>query len=128
MQATVLHYDATEGERFRPGFERRIIHTRDLMTVVLDIGNGPWDAPDPFHACIRCIEQVTRTYLAEGEILFLAQDQEPRRMKAGGCICRSVLGSAVHSIQLLSRRARLVGTFASTRFARTFCSTSQDSR
>jgi len=105
QQATVLTFDATEGEKFRPGFERRILHTRDLMTVVLDIDNGPWDAPDPYHAHPH--EQIT--YLAEGEILFLAEGQEPRRMRAGDLF--AVPSGVPHSIQLLSPRARLVDTF-----------------
>jgi hypothetical protein len=105
MQAAVLSYAATQGDEFRPGFERRIIHTRDLMTVVLDIGNGPWDEPDPYHSHPH--EQIT--YLAEGEILFLAQDQQPRRMTAGDLF--AVPSGVPHSIQLLSQKARLVDTF-----------------
>lgn len=105
MPATVLHVDGIEGEKFREGFERRIVHTRDLMTVVLDIDNGPWTAPDPYHAHPH--EQIT--YLAEGEILFLAEGQEPVRMTAGDLF--AVPSGVPHSIQLLSTRARLVDTF-----------------
>jgi quercetin dioxygenase-like cupin family protein len=105
MQATVLTYNHTDGEKFRAGFERRIIHTTDLMTVVLDIDNGPWAAPDPYHS--HAHEQIT--YLAEGEILFLAQGQEPHRMTAGDLF--AVPSGVPHSIQLLSTRARLVDTF-----------------
>ena len=104
-QATVLTFDATDGEKFRPGFERRIIQTRDLMTVVLDIENGPWAAADPFHSHPH--EQIT--YLADGEILFLAEGQEPRRMTAGDLF--AVPSGVPHSIQLLSPKARLVDTF-----------------
>ena len=104
-QATILKLNATTGEKFRPGFERRIIYTRDLMTAVLDIDNGPWDAPDPYHAHPH--EQIT--YLAEGEILFLAEGQEPSRMTAGDLF--AVPPDVPHSIQLLSHRARLVDTF-----------------
>jgi hypothetical protein len=104
-QATVLVLETTEGEKFRPGFERKIISTRDLMTVVLDIDNGPWEAPDPYHSHPH--EQIT--YLAEGDILFLAQGQEPRRMTAGDLF--AVPSGVPHSIQLLSRRGRLVDTF-----------------
>jgi quercetin dioxygenase-like cupin family protein len=105
MKATVLQFSATEGEKFRDGFERRIIHTRDLMTVVIDIDNGPWTAPDPYHAHPH--EQIT--YLAEGEILFLAEGQEARRMTAGDLF--AVPSGMPHSIQLLSHTARLVDTF-----------------
>src|ERR1017187_7181361 len=46
-KTSILSFDQTEGERFRPGFERRILYTSQLMTVVLDIDNGPWAEPDP---------------------------------------------------------------------------------
>jgi quercetin dioxygenase-like cupin family protein len=105
MPATVLQFNATKGERFREGFERRIIHTRDLMTVVIDIVNGPWTAPDPYHSHPH--EQIT--YLAEGEILFLAEGQEARRMTAGDLF--AVPSGVPHSVQLLSPTARLVDTF-----------------
>jgi len=106
MSATcILSYRDTPGERFREGFERRIVHTKTLMTVVLDIENGPWPAPDPYHSHPH--EQIS--YLAEGEILFLAQGEEPRRLKAGDLF--AVASGIPHSIQLLSNRARLVDTF-----------------
>jgi unsaturated pyranuronate lyase len=104
-QAAVLSLAATPGEKFRPGFERKLIRTQDLMTAVLDIDNGPWDSPDPYHAHPH--EQIT--YLAEGEILFLAEGQEPHRMTAGDLF--AVPSGLPHSIQLLSPRARLVDTF-----------------
>lgn len=106
MSATrILSYHATPGERFRDGFERRLIHTNDLMTVVLDVDNGPWTAPDPYHSHPH--EQIS--YVAEGEILFLAEGEEPRRLGAGDLF--AVPSGKPHSIQLLSKRARLVDTF-----------------
>jgi quercetin dioxygenase-like cupin family protein len=105
MPAAVLQFGATKGEKFREGFERKIIHTRDLMTVVLDIDSGPWSGPDPYHSHPH--EQIT--YLAEGEILFLAEGQEAVGMTAGDMF--AVPSGVPHSIQLLSRRARLVDTF-----------------
>jgi len=101
----VLTFDQTEGERFRPGFERRVLHTSHLMTVVLDIDNGPWDAPDPFHSHPH--EQVS--YIAEGEVLFFAEGEEPRRLRAGDLF--AVPSGQPHTIQLLSKRARLVDSF-----------------
>ncbi len=108
-EATVLNFNATKGDKFRRGFERRILYTRDLMTVVLDIDNGPWPAPDPYHSHPH--EQIT--YLAEGEILFFAEGQAPQRMAAGDLF--AVPSDIPHSIQLLSNRARLVDTFSPIR-------------
>lgn len=103
--STVLTYEQTPGEVFREGCERRIIQTSRLMTVVIDLNNGPWNQPDPYHSHPH--EQTT--YLADGEILFLAEGQEPTRMKAGDMF--AVPSNQPHSIQLLSKRARLVDTF-----------------
>ena len=104
-QTTVLAYEAAPGEAFREGFERRILSTSQLMMVVIDISNGPWAAPDPLHSHPH--EQMT--YVAEGELLFLAEGQEPHRMKAGDMI--AIPSNHPHSIQLLSRRARLIDSF-----------------
>jgi quercetin dioxygenase-like cupin family protein len=101
----VLNYEDTRGDVFREGCERRIIQTSRLMTVIIDFNNGPWEQADPFHSHPH--EQTT--YLAAGEILFLAEGQEPRRMKAGDMF--AVPPDQPHSIQLLSERARLVDTF-----------------
>jgi uncharacterized RmlC-like cupin family protein len=105
MKATVLSYLATPGENVRVGFTRRIVHTPSLLTAVLDIDNGPWDAADPYHSHPH--EQIT--YVAAGEILFLADGQEPCRMTAGDLF--AVPSGVPHSIQLLSKSARLVDTF-----------------
>jgi mannose-6-phosphate isomerase-like protein (cupin superfamily) len=104
-QAEVLHLESTPAEKLRAGQERRILHTRDLMTVVLDIDGGPFAAADPYHSHPH--QQIT--YLAEGEILFLAEGQEPVRMTAGDLF--AVPSGIPHAIQLLSKRARLVDTF-----------------
>jgi quercetin dioxygenase-like cupin family protein len=106
---TVLSFAGTPGERFRGGFERRMLHTAHLMTVVLDIDNGPWPAPEPHHSHPH--EQIT--YVAEGEVLFLAEGAEPCRLRAGDLV--AVPGGVPHSIQLLSHRARLVDSFTPVR-------------
>jgi quercetin dioxygenase-like cupin family protein len=105
LETSVLTFDQTAGEQFRPGFERRIIHTSQLMTVVIDIDNGPWTSPDPYHSHPH--EQIT--YIADGEVLFLAEGEEPRRLRAGDLF--AVPSGRPHSIQLLSKRARLVDSF-----------------
>jgi quercetin dioxygenase-like cupin family protein len=107
-QTTVLLSAHTPADQFRPGFSRRIIQTSQLMTVVLDIDNGPWDAPDPFHSHPH--EQIT--YIAEGEVLFVtegAEGGETRKLVAGDLF--AVPSGIPHSIQLLSQRARRIDTF-----------------
>jgi len=104
-ESTILIFENTPGEKFRDGFERRILHTANLMTVVIDITNGPWAAADPYHSH----PQEQTTYVAEGEILYLAEGFEPQRLKAGDMF--AVPSGRPHSIQLLSSQARLIDSF-----------------
>jgi quercetin dioxygenase-like cupin family protein len=107
--ATVLRPGATKGEAFRPGFERWTIHTDKLMAVVIDIADGPWKEPDPPHTHPH--EQVA--YVAEGEILFLAEGLAPQRLGAGDLY--AIPPNIPHAIQLLSKTARLVDCFTPVR-------------
>ena len=103
--SSVLLSSETAGDRFREGCERRIFHTDNLMTVVIDFNNGPWASPDPHHSHPH--EQIT--YVAEGEILFLAEGSDPRRLKAGDLF--AVRSNCPHSIQVLTKHVRLVDSF-----------------
>jgi unsaturated pyranuronate lyase len=105
IPVTVVAYRETEGERFREGCERRIIHTSHLMTVLLDVTNGPWSSPDPYHSHPH--EQTT--FVAEGELLFLVEGAPPRHLSAGDLV--AIPGGRPHAMQLLSDRARLVDSF-----------------
>ena len=96
---------STPAERVKEGLVRRIIRTGRLMTVVIDFSGGPWPQPDPHHSHPH--EQTT--FVAAGEILFLAEGSEPERLGAGDLF--AVPGGVPHSIQLLSATARLVDTF-----------------
>ena len=102
---SVLSYRQSQGERFREGWERRIVHTSQLMTVLIDVDNGPWAAADPYHSHPH--EQTT--FVAEGEVLFLAEGDEPRHLRAGDLV--AIPSGRPHAIQLLSERARLVDSF-----------------
>lgn len=101
----ILTRQSTPGEVFRERCERRIIHSANLMSVVIDFGNGPWAEPDPYHSHPH--EQTT--YVASGEILFLCEGKEPVRMTTGDLY--AIPPSIPHSIQLLSPSARLVDSF-----------------
>ncbi len=102
---SVVAYRETEGERFREGCERRIVHTSQLMTVLLDVGNGPWASPDPYHSHPH--EQTT--FVADGELLFLVEGDLPRHLRAGDLV--AIPSGRPHAMQLLSARARLVDSF-----------------
>jgi quercetin dioxygenase-like cupin family protein len=102
---SVVLYRSSQGERFREGCQRRIVHTPQLMTVLLDMENGPWAAADPFHSHPH--EQTT--FVSEGEVLFLVEGDAPRHLRAGDLV--AVPSGRPHAIQLLSERARLVDSF-----------------
>lgn len=108
-EVKTLSRQATPGEHFRDGCERRIIHTERLMSVVIDFGNGPWAEPDPMHHHPH--EQTT--YVASGDILFFCEGKEPVRMTAGDLY--AIPPDVPHSIQLLSKSARLLDSFTPIR-------------
>lgn len=84
---------------------RRLIHTENLLTAIVDFSGGPASAPDPFHSHPH--EQTC--YIAEGEILFYYDDEPPVRLKAGDMF--AVPSGIKHSIQLLTPTARLIDSF-----------------
>ena len=75
------------------------------VSVVIDVENGPWEGPDPLHSHPH--EQIA--YVADGEVLFICEDAEPRRLRGGDVY--AIPPNKRHTIQLLSKRARLVDTF-----------------
>ena len=103
-----IKYAETPGEPFRAGAERRIGHTDHLMIVVIDLHDGPKDQPDPLHAHPH--EQVS--YVAEGEILFVTDDQQTR-LGPGDLFL--VPSGKPHSIQQLTEHVRLVDCFTPIR-------------
>lgn len=103
--ASVMHLESTPGETIREGWTRRLIRTGRLMTAVLDVEGGPWTQADPPHSHPH--DQIT--YIASGEVIFLAEGREPARLQAGDLF--AVPTGVPHSIQLLSKTARLVDTF-----------------
>ncbi len=102
---SVVAYDETVGEPFREGWKRRIVYTKNLMMVLIDIDNGPQAQPDPFHSHPH--EQAA--FVAEGEILYFCEGEKPRRLKAGDLY--AVAANQKHAIQVLSKHVRLVDTF-----------------
>lgn len=88
--------------------KRYLVHTDNLMMVVIDFDDGPTSEPDPPHSHPH--EQVS--YVAEGEILFFLNG-EPTRLGQGDMF--TVPPDAPHSVQLLTSHVRLVDTFTPIR-------------
>lgn len=101
----VLKFDEIPYETVKEGFKRKIIHTDNLMTVLIDFSNGPWEKPEPPHSHPH--EQTS--YVAHGEILFFCEGEEEQHLKAGDMF--AVPSNKKHTIQLLTPTARLIDSF-----------------
>lgn len=105
----VLNYQQADVQHPAPGIERRLVHLERLLTAVLDLSGGPQTEPDPLHSHPH--EQTS--YIAEGEVLFFMEGEDPQHLKAGDLFY--VPSNNLHGIQLLSETARLVDSFSPVR-------------
>jgi quercetin dioxygenase-like cupin family protein len=105
---TALKYRDMPAEAIRKGAERRLGHTDNLMLVVVDFYDGPKEQPDPPHSHPH--EQVS--YVAEGEILFVMENQQTH-LGPGDMFL--VPSGRPHSIQQLTEHVRLVDCFTPIR-------------
>ena len=104
-----LLFDEVPYETVREGLQRKIIHTANLMTVILDFTDGPWSNPEPYHSHPH--EQTS--YVESGEIMFLCEGEEARHLKAGDMF--AVPSGQRHTIRLLKAEARLIDSFTPIR-------------
>jgi quercetin dioxygenase-like cupin family protein len=101
----VLKFNDVPYEVLREGLQRKIMHTDNLMTVLIDFTDGPWDKPEPPHSHPH--EQIS--YVAEGEIIFLCEGEADQHLKAGDMFAAP--SGRPHTIQLLTEKARLIDSF-----------------
>ncbi len=105
---TGLKYSDIPAETLRPGAERRIAYTGNLMVVIIDFDDGPKEQPDPPHS--HPPDQVT--YVAEGEINFFLEGQ-PYHLTPGDVFIAP--SGLPHTIQQLTPHVRLVDCFTPLR-------------
>lgn len=105
---TALKYGEMPVEAIREGAERRLGHTDNLMIVIVDFHDGPKEQPDPPHSHPH--EQVS--YVAEGEVLFVMEDQRTH-LRPGDVFL--VPSGKPHTIQQLTEHVRLVDCFTPVR-------------
>ena len=79
------------------------------MSVLIDFIDGPWDNPEPYHSHPH--EQTS--YIASGEIMFFCEGEKEQLLKAGDMF--AVPSGVKHTIQLLTREARLIDSFTPLR-------------
>jgi quercetin dioxygenase-like cupin family protein len=101
----VLKFDEVPYEKVKEGLERKIIHTNELMTVLIDFSNGPWEAPEPPHSHPH---QQT-SYVVEGEIIFYCEGEPDQHLKAGDMY--AIPSGLKHTVKLLTKKVRLVDSF-----------------
>ena len=106
---SVLRANDTVMTTVKEGVQRRLIHTGKLMMVVIDFENGPWAQPDPAHSHVH--EQTT--YVVEGEIIFFCEGESDQRLRPGDMF--SVPSGKQHTIQLLTKTAKLIDSFTPIR-------------
>jgi quercetin dioxygenase-like cupin family protein len=105
----VLKFDETPAEKLKEGVERKVIHTDELMTVLIDFSNGPWAEPEPPHSHPH--EQTC--YVAAGEIMLFFEGEDDQHLKAGDLFC--IPSGKEHTIQLLTEEVRLIDSFTPLR-------------
>lgn len=105
---TTLKYAKMPVQTIRPGVERRLGHTDNLMIVVVDFYDGPKSQPDPPHSHPH--EQVC--YVAAGEVLFVMDGQQTHLVPGDVFLVPS---NEPHSIQQLTEHVRLVDCFTPIR-------------
>ena len=105
----VLKFDETPYEVVREGLQRKIIHDNELMTVLIDFTDGPWDVKEPPH---NHPHQQT-SYIAKGEVIFYCEGESDQHLKEGDMFV--VPSGKMHTIKLLTKKARLVDSFTPLR-------------
>ena len=106
---TVLKFEESPYKKVGNGLNRKIIHTDNLMTVLIDFTDGPWKDPEPPHSHPH--EQ--NTYVAEGEIIFYCEGEEDQHLKKGDMF--AVESGRKHTIRLLTEHVRLIDCFSPIR-------------
>lgn len=101
----VLKYAETPYETVREGLRRKIVHVGDLMTVMIDFTDGPWDEPEPPHSH----PHVQTSYVAAGEIIFYCEGEPDQHLRAGDMFF--VPSGKKHTVKLLTEWVRLVDSF-----------------
>jgi quercetin dioxygenase-like cupin family protein len=102
---SVVKLNETPGHIVRPGLKRTLIHTSNLMTVVVDFSDGPWSEPEPPHSHPH--EQTS--YVAEGEVIFFCEGEPEHHLKPGDMF--AVPSGKKHTVQVLTPTARLIDSF-----------------
>ena len=109
MEAYTLRERHSEWTVVAPGVQRKLIHTSQLMMVIVEFTNGPADHPDPFHHHPH--EQVS--YVAEGALILFIEGVGEQRLEAGDMF--AVPSGLPHTVQTLTPVVRIIDSFTPLR-------------
>lgn len=105
----ILKFNKVPYEEVKAGLKRKIISTPNLMSVLIDFSNGPWEQPEPPHSHPH--EQIS--YVVSGEIIFYCEDEPDQHLCAGDMF--AVPSGKKHTIKLLTKEVRLIDSFTPVR-------------
>jgi quercetin dioxygenase-like cupin family protein len=93
----------------KPGLRRRLIHTDQLMMVIVEFTGGPAGVADPFHDHPH--EQVS--YIAEGELILFIDGVGKKQLRKGDLF--AIPSGIPHTVQTLTERVRIIDSFTPLR-------------
>ena len=109
MNEHVLIDELSAWTQVAPGLRRKLIHTPNLMMVVVEFTEGPAEVPDPFHDHPH--EQVS--YIAEGELILFIKGVGEHPLKKGDLF--AVPSGIPHTVQTLTPVVRIIDSFTPIR-------------
>jgi quercetin dioxygenase-like cupin family protein len=92
-----------------PGLRRKLIHTDQLMMVIVEFTNGPAEHPDPFHDHPH--EQVS--YIAKGELVLYVKGIGEQALKEGDMF--AIPSGIPHTVKTLTPVVRIIDSFTPLR-------------
>ena len=105
----VKKYSEENWEEVRSGVFRKIVYLKDIMTVMIEFRNGPWNEAEPFH--FHPHEQTC--YIAKGKIILYCEGEPDQQLVVGDLFY--IASGIKHTIKVISPMARLVDSFSPIR-------------
>jgi quercetin dioxygenase-like cupin family protein len=109
IEKHVLLDSNSEWTQLAPGLKRKLIHTNNLMIVVVEFFEGPAEVPDPFHNHPH--EQVS--YIAEGELILFIEGIGEQKLVKGDLF--AIPSGIPHTVQTLTKVVRIIDCFTPLR-------------
>jgi quercetin dioxygenase-like cupin family protein len=109
MEKHVLLEQDSRWTELAPGLRRKLIHTDQLMMVVVEFTQGPAEVPDPFHHHPH--EQVS--YIAEGELILFVEGAGEQKLQKGDLF--AIPSGIPHTVQTLTPVVRIIDSFTPLR-------------